>query len=46
MNLTVVTAKDIPNAHELSDPNRMYKLVFSVAHAAKNPDEVNPSRHG
>ena len=40
---SVDAAKDIPNAHELPDPNTTYKLVFSVAQAAKNPDEVNPT---
>ena len=40
---SVDAAKDIPNAHELPDPNMTYKVVFSVATAAKNPDEVNPT---
>jgi intracellular sulfur oxidation DsrE/DsrF family protein len=34
-------AKDIPNAHELPDPNVDYKVVFSVSAVAK-PDEIHP----
>ena len=35
-------AKDIPNAHELPDPNTNYKVVFSVNRDPQNPDDVNP----
>ena len=35
-------ATDIPNAHELPDPNTNYKVVFSVNRDPKSPDEVNP----
>jgi intracellular sulfur oxidation DsrE/DsrF family protein len=34
-------AGDIPNAHELPDPNVDYKVVFSVA-AVTKPDEIHP----
>jgi intracellular sulfur oxidation DsrE/DsrF family protein len=40
---SVDAARDIPNAHELPDPNMTYKVVFSVATAAKNPEDVNPT---
>ena len=36
------TAQDIPNAHELPDPNTNYKVVFSVNRDPANPDDVNP----
>ena len=36
------TAKDIPNAKELPDPNVDYKVVFSVAANAK-ADEIHPT---
>jgi intracellular sulfur oxidation DsrE/DsrF family protein len=35
-------AADIPNAHELPDPNRDYKIVFSVNRDPQSPDDVNP----
>ena len=35
-------ARDIPNAHELPDPNIDYKVVFSVA-AATKPGEIHPT---
>jgi len=35
-------ATDIPNAHELPDPNMNYKVVFSVNRDPKSPDDVNP----
>lgn len=35
-------ATDIPNAHELPDPNTNYKVVFSVNRDPQSPDEVNP----
>ena len=35
-------ATDIPNAHELPDPNTNYKVVFSVNRDPESPDEVNP----
>jgi len=40
---SVGAAADIPGAHELPDPNMTYKVVFSVATAAKNPEDVNPT---
>ena len=40
---SVGAAHDIPGAHEMPDPNMTYKVVFSVATAAKKPDEVNPT---
>jgi len=40
---SVDAARDIPNAHELPDPKMTYKVVFSVATAAKDPNEVNPT---
>jgi intracellular sulfur oxidation DsrE/DsrF family protein len=35
-------ATDIPNAHELPDPNTNYKVVFSINRDPENPDDVNP----
>ena len=35
-------ATDIPNAHELPDPNVNYKVVFSVNRDPQSPDDVNP----
>ena len=35
-------ATDIPNAHELPDPNTNYKVVFSVNRDPESPDDVNP----
>jgi len=35
-------AADIPNAHELPDPNRNYKIVFSVNRDPANPDDIEP----
>jgi len=35
-------ARDLPNAHELPDPNRNYKVVFSVARDPQDPGDVNP----
>ena len=35
-------AIDIPNAHELPDPNMNYKVVFSVNRDPQNPGDVNP----
>ncbi len=35
-------AADIPNAHEIPDPNRNYKIVFSVNREPASPDDVNP----
>ena len=35
-------AIDIPNAHELPDPNMNYKVVFSVNRDPQSPDDVNP----
>jgi len=35
-------ATNIPNAHELPDPNMNYKVVFSVNRDPKSPDDVNP----
>jgi intracellular sulfur oxidation DsrE/DsrF family protein len=35
-------AKDIPNAHELPDPNTNYKVVFSVNRDPQSPEDVNP----
>lgn len=35
-------ATDIPNAHELPDPNMNYKVVFSVNRDPQSPDDVNP----
>jgi intracellular sulfur oxidation DsrE/DsrF family protein len=35
-------ATDIPNSHELPDPNTNYKVVFSVNRDPASPDEVNP----
>jgi len=35
-------AADIPNAHELPDPDTNYKVVFSVNRDPASPDEVNP----
>ena len=40
---SVGAATDIPGAHELPDPNMDYKVVFSVATAAKNAEDVNPT---
>jgi intracellular sulfur oxidation DsrE/DsrF family protein len=40
---SVDSARDIPGAHELPDPKMDYKVVFSVATAAKNPEDVNPT---
>jgi intracellular sulfur oxidation DsrE/DsrF family protein len=40
---SVSAAHDIPGAHELPDPNMTYKVVFSVATAAKKPEDVNPT---
>jgi intracellular sulfur oxidation DsrE/DsrF family protein len=40
---SVDAARDVANAHELPDPNMTYKVVFSVAQAAKNPEDVNPT---
>jgi intracellular sulfur oxidation DsrE/DsrF family protein len=40
---SVGAAQDIPGAKELPDPAMTYKVVFSVATAAKNPDQVNPT---
>src|SRR5262245_50268559 len=40
---SVGAARDVPGAHELPDPSITYKVVFSVATAAKKPDEVNPT---
>jgi intracellular sulfur oxidation DsrE/DsrF family protein len=36
------TAKEVPHAKELPDPNMTYKVLFDVAKAAPKPDEVNP----
>ena len=35
-------AQDIPNAHELPDPNTNYKVMFSLNRDPENPDDVNP----
>ena len=35
-------ATDIPGAHELPDPNIVYKVVFDIGKAAPKIDEVNP----
>jgi intracellular sulfur oxidation DsrE/DsrF family protein len=35
-------ATDIPNSHELPDPDTNYKVVFSVNRDPASPDEVNP----
>lgn len=35
-------ATDIPNAHELPDPNMNYKVVFSVNRDPQSPGDVNP----
>jgi intracellular sulfur oxidation DsrE/DsrF family protein len=35
-------ATDIPNAHELPDPNMNYKVVFSINRDPGSPDDVNP----
>ena len=35
-------AADIPNSHELPDPDMNYKVVFSVNRDPQNPDDVNP----
>lgn len=39
-------AKDIPGAKELPDPNMTYKVVFDIAGAAPQIDEVNPGLTG
>src|SRR5947209_3807375 len=39
---SVDAARDVATRHELPDPNMTYKVVFSVAQAAKNPEDVNP----
>ncbi len=36
-------AKDVPGAKELPDPNMTYKVVFDIAKAAPNIDDVNPA---
>jgi intracellular sulfur oxidation DsrE/DsrF family protein len=35
-------AFDVPNAHELPDPDTDYKVVFDVNRDPENPDDVNP----
>jgi len=35
-------AADIPGAHELPDPNIVYKVVFDIGKAAPRIDELNP----
>ncbi len=35
-------ATDIPNAHELPDPNMNYKVVFSVNRDPQSPSDMNP----
>jgi intracellular sulfur oxidation DsrE/DsrF family protein len=35
-------ARDVPNAKELPDPNRMYKVVFDIGKASPDPNKVNP----
>ena len=35
-------ATDIPGAHELPDPNIVYKVVFDIGKAAPKIDAVNP----
>jgi len=40
---SVGAAIDIPGAKELPDPGITYKVVFSVATAAKDPTQVNPT---
>jgi intracellular sulfur oxidation DsrE/DsrF family protein len=39
-------AKDIPGAKELPDPNMTYKVVFDIATAAPQIDQVNPGLTG
>lgn len=37
-------AVDVPNAHELPDPNLDYKIAWSIAQGAKDPTtEINPT---
>ena len=40
---SVGAATDIAGAKELPDPGMTYKVVFSVATAAKDPNQVNPT---
>jgi intracellular sulfur oxidation DsrE/DsrF family protein len=35
-------ARDVPDAHEMPDPNTEYKVLFMVG-AGPKPDEVNPT---
>jgi len=39
-------AKDVPGAKELPDPNLTYKVVFDLAAAAPEIDDVNPGLIG
>ena len=40
---SIGAATDIAGAKELPDPGMTYKVVFSVATAAKDPNQVNPT---
>jgi intracellular sulfur oxidation DsrE/DsrF family protein len=40
---SVGAAADVPGAKELPDPGTTYKVVFSVASAAKAPNQINPT---
>ena len=39
-------ARDVPNAKELPDPNRTYKVLFDVSKAAPKPEQVVPILEG
>jgi intracellular sulfur oxidation DsrE/DsrF family protein len=36
-------ARDVPGAHEMPDPNAVYKIVFSAGTAPAKPGDVNPT---
>jgi intracellular sulfur oxidation DsrE/DsrF family protein len=38
----VEAAVDVPGAHEMPDPNLMYKVAFDLGKASPKIDEVNP----
>ncbi len=39
-------ARDVPGAHDLPDPNTVYKVVFDIGQAASKPGDVNPGLIG